>query len=944
MSEFTEWAEDGQNLQALNRRRYNFTKACATTDVRNYLTGRPNLEGSDTQSPATLIGYGAFSLGELWQLRYQDPVASPLLSRLGRRIAGTSPRIIPPPNPTATEESQAFLLDGWFQNMRGGGPNWLGHCLLDVLTFGRHAAEIRVEDSHRGQRLHFFEIAPASQRFITTPDGESLAGISQGAASKGGAGFVDAWKLFFLHNPRAPGDFEGFAELTRPLLAYKLIREAIIKADIAYRQVAKGVPVFRETQPEEAVTGDSSEIDSWVANWMAGNPSPMYVPYGYSPEWFNPPASPPNVIEMLRYLDEQMKRVLLDTLSSLGISATGSRALGGEFANSDTADFSELMASYIVRMNGAGEEYSDLIYILAKTLGIELKGRPPLFILEGLSSIPVSQQISKIREAKEAGIDLEISRRDVSNLRVDIGLGPLEESDTDEYIEDVERIDRDLSILQELGSGILSPEKAASLLSRNGWDDNTARELVQLPPIDLDASEAAAFAHIDRSVTPAMQEAAKRGLALRKKFGRGMQDTGLTTARTILRGGNLSIDQWRLMRAWFERHRQNRNPDDKESDNGPKAGWIAWLGWGGDAADSRAASIMRQVETASRLDGSSSECGCSSCKGERKLFASSEERQHLSNYEGMEKFLDTSTERAVRLIQQASRAHREAFIQQTEGMSPLEIAETTVDYTEVYLAALREVASATRTRAQLEIYRDLVGRGYLPPPRYSTSRHTEEAIEAALLLRARELSDSANDQLRTAGLAVVEDGALVSTETRWSMPPTVAALVAGSAVTYVFMRQQQDLLITASAFAEARASAKVVVTATREVLADGTVITRNADGTWTEVRPGQPPTPDIPGAPQVPTTVTHASRPVRKMYARYRAVMDHNTCEECEALNGRVFVVGSQAYYNALPPNPRCLSAKNLTRGNQCRCHMEVLPADFVPGDDDEVLGDEEND
>ena len=712
-----EWLSDPENVLKLQRMRDEFAQASAAVDVRNVMTGRPNLEGSDTQSPLTLIGHGAFSLGELWQLRYQDPVASPALTRLERRIASMRPRVIPPVDATPVEEAQAAALDGWMQSMHGGAGTWLGKTLVDVFSFGRYAAEIRVEASHRGHRLHLFQVAQASLRFNTDADPSRLLGVSQSISIGGGSGGdVPAWKLFFIHNPRAPGDFEGFAELSRPLLAYKLLREIIVKADVAFRQVAKGVPTFREEQPESAVAGQAASVMEWVRQWMAGNPSPMWVPYGLKEGWFNPPASAPDVIPMLRYIDEQMRRTLLDSLSSLGVSATGSRALGEEFSHSDTADFADLVGSYIVQMNGASERYSDIIDILARTLGIPLRGRWPHLVLEGLSSIPVSQQIEQIRRAKDAGVDLEISRRDVSNLRSEIGLGPLEDPDADQYIEDTDRIDRDLATVRSAELGEITRDQARAILTRNGWDEDTASAMVAPEPQAVDASVAERYAHIDRSVTQAMQDAVKRGLDFRRRYGRGMQERGLTTARAIARGGDLSIDQWRTMRAWFERHRQNRNPDAKEPDGGPKAGWVAWLGWGGDAADSRAASVMRQVETADRVDGSA--CKCGSCRGgERQLFArAGSGMTNLSDYDAMEAYLDRTEARAVRLVQEASRAQRAAFIAQAAGLSPLDLALFEVDFTEVYARALRQVVSEARVRGELEVYRDLVHGGHLPAP------------------------------------------------------------------------------------------------------------------------------------------------------------------------------------------------------------------------------------
>jgi len=82
---------------------------------------------------------------------------------------------------------------------------------------------------------------------------------------------------------------------------------------------------------------------------------------------------------------------------------------------------------------------------------------------------------------------------------------------------------------------------------------------------------------------------AKRGLELRKKWGRGGLspseaksqgiDSGVTRARKIA-SGKVSTHDVRRMSA-FNRHRKNYRPDKKMSDGGPTAGTIAWLLWGG---------------------------------------------------------------------------------------------------------------------------------------------------------------------------------------------------------------------------------------------------------------------------------------------------------------------------------------------------------------------------
>ena len=82
---------------------------------------------------------------------------------------------------------------------------------------------------------------------------------------------------------------------------------------------------------------------------------------------------------------------------------------------------------------------------------------------------------------------------------------------------------------------------------------------------------------------------AKRGLKLRKEYGRGGLspseaaaqgiDSGVTRAKRIA-SGTVSTHDVRRMSA-FNRHRKNYRPEKKMPDGGPTAGTIAWLLWGG---------------------------------------------------------------------------------------------------------------------------------------------------------------------------------------------------------------------------------------------------------------------------------------------------------------------------------------------------------------------------
>lgn len=110
--------------------------------------------------------------------------------------------------------------------------------------------------------------------------------------------------------------------------------------------------------------------------------------------------------------------------------------------------------------------------------------------------------------------------------------------------------------------------------------------------------------------TEAMKNAARRGLELREKYGRGGLDTrqaseegvgsGVARARDIIEG-SLSLDSVKRMSAFFSRHEKNFRPDVKESDGGPTAGTISFYLWGGSSGKAWSNAIVNREEKVNKF-------------------------------------------------------------------------------------------------------------------------------------------------------------------------------------------------------------------------------------------------------------------------------------------------------------------------------------------------------
>lgn len=106
---------------------------------------------------------------------------------------------------------------------------------------------------------------------------------------------------------------------------------------------------------------------------------------------------------------------------------------------------------------------------------------------------------------------------------------------------------------------------------------------------------------LDLTPPQAVQDAAKMGLALRKKYGRGGLSTqeagaqgigsGMARAVSLSRGQAQSPDTIRRMVAFFNRHEGNKATPPEEGN-----GKIAWLLWGGDPGRAWAEKMLSQIE------------------------------------------------------------------------------------------------------------------------------------------------------------------------------------------------------------------------------------------------------------------------------------------------------------------------------------------------------------
>ena len=101
---------------------------------------------------------------------------------------------------------------------------------------------------------------------------------------------------------------------------------------------------------------------------------------------------------------------------------------------------------------------------------------------------------------------------------------------------------------------------------------------------------------LDLKPTESMANNARRGLELRRKFGRGGTAVGVARARDLANRKELSPETVGRMYSFFSRHEVDKKGKDFNNPERPSNGKIAWLLWGGDSGFSWARSKWGAIQ------------------------------------------------------------------------------------------------------------------------------------------------------------------------------------------------------------------------------------------------------------------------------------------------------------------------------------------------------------
>jgi hypothetical protein len=100
----------------------------------------------------------------------------------------------------------------------------------------------------------------------------------------------------------------------------------------------------------------------------------------------------------------------------------------------------------------------------------------------------------------------------------------------------------------------------------------------------------------DLSIPKAVQENARRGLALRQEHGFGGTQVGETTARLLAAGGEVTRRKVQHIARYFPRHAHDNLKETGQHGQPPSRGYIAWLLWGGDEGRAWSERLVQQLD------------------------------------------------------------------------------------------------------------------------------------------------------------------------------------------------------------------------------------------------------------------------------------------------------------------------------------------------------------
>ena len=524
--------------------------------------------------------------------------------------------------------------------------SFMANQLDQISTYGFSLQEKRWEaDPDIGPILYVWQIDPVTIFEFDQPNGrdtkpENIRFWNTKAATQL---YLPADQFYLESNPVFPGNFWGLSELY-PLIQDYLALDAEYKLYLEARMIEKGIIVAQENT-EGTTEASYRNMTTTLQGVLRGQSPAIIMDKGWNPlsvlQYNNGTDAVAQFNTARDKFDERVKLYFDSTLATLGLSSTGSRALGETFKIADQQKFEAFLENYF-------EDFLASEFMLDILDHLEINPEDVELATPGIqSSSDKFDPAAVLTFMKDTGVTFEsLGEENQRILFGSLGLdfdvykkanapAPVPEDGTiapttlseelpfvlpstasqiaaEALLERSKRASaekglsmRELDLAKRIAAGDeLSKLDIAQLRSwfANNDPNNDPNNHIMAYEYDCLGGEdmqAALFPgpapdqesvmkaldDIDLVPTEQMQREAQKGLDLRKEFKRGGTAVGVARARDIANAKNLSPETVARMSSFFSRHEKSVKEGkgfEHGSEGYPSAGKIAWLLWGGE--------------------------------------------------------------------------------------------------------------------------------------------------------------------------------------------------------------------------------------------------------------------------------------------------------------------------------------------------------------------------
>ena len=598
-------------------------------------------------------------------------------------------------------ESQAEAVERSFWELEGGWRRFLGEAVYSLAVPG-WGLWVRVHYPDGRLRKLAYRRSHTLVGLIYDQDDVTLLAVEL-ETSTGVKYVVDVRDCLIISYLPLGDDFEAFSPW-RSGCEWEAASQMLVERYMLSAEKHGTPQDIVEAQPGYAPTKADAETVAKALDYRSGgDPESIILPPGLTAKTLSPSGMMPPFLDFIRYAGEQ--KVM--TLSAEGALFTGGTG-HGSYAALDLKDkqggrvvvhFAEIIADAI---NGTSNtSWSGVLRtVVDYAFGGSIAGRYPqlTFIVEDEDT-----PIEVLLQAIQAGaVELTYEVREILHRRLQL---PPPSRDEDAPVDGVEpmmpagavedvaktalngaQVASMVEIIQAVSLGQLPLDSAVQIIMQAF--QMTMDEAMRLvgpaatfqPRDEVQLGECGCAHRLElaESFVPpkGVQEAAQRGLDLRRKYGRGGTPTGIARARDLANGRAVSEETIGRMVNFFGRHEENKDTPPEEGN-----GMIAWLLWGGDPGKRWAERIHKQLmEQAEVLAFADDD--------QLGLFA-----KRSVTPEEAEKMHSAANAKIGALFDAIGREMRREWTQQTQGgVAGMALAELRERFRQQYLPRFREAA------------------------------------------------------------------------------------------------------------------------------------------------------------------------------------------------------------------------------------------------------------